>query len=366
MLSVPAAVADRACRSDRANPANADEAPEPDEAHVTEEATQTAQLRHLLQLLASVAATGYRFTTPTPLTHQRAITHRAAQAGATLRDIFGWSLPFDARAVPPALLAAMASAGILQQHGDRLASALRIATLGDDFFLHSAYPTSQDDAVFFGPDSYRFARFIQQSLQSGANWQAMAGPQRRHAAVRILDVGCGSGAGGVVAARALAHLDRLDLIMNDINPLALQYTAANAAFAGIPVALAPGDALSAVAGQFDLIISNPPYLNDDARRAYRHGGARLGRALSARIAAEALGRLAPGGQLLLYTGVAIVDGVDPLRAELLPLLAAAGCDWSYTEIDPDVFGEELEQAVYAGVDRIAAVGLTARRKGGVL
>ena len=28
----------------------------------------------------------------------------------------------------------------------------------------------------------------------------------------------------------------------------------------------------------------------------------------------------------------------------------------YREIDPDVFGEELEQAAYADVDRIAAVG----------
>jgi len=128
------------------------------------------------------------------------------------------------------------------------------------------------------------------------------------------------------------------------------------------VLTAPGDALSAVEGDFDLIISNPPYLQDATERTYRHGGARLGRALSARIAAEALARLAPGGRLLLYTGVAILDGNDPLRTELLPVLGASGCEWSYEEIDPDIFGEELEQPIYAQADRIAAIGLIAQRK----
>jgi hypothetical protein len=45
-----------------------------------------------------------------------------------------------------------------------------------------------------------------------------------------------------------------------------------------------------------------------------------------------------------------------------PLLKDRQLDWSYTEIDPDVFGEELEQTAYAHVERIAAVGLTVTRK----
>jgi hypothetical protein len=36
------------------------------------------------------------------------------------------------------------------------------------------------------------------------------------------------------------------------------------------------------------------------------------------------------------------------------------CDYTYEEIDPDVFGEELESAPYDRVDRIAAVALTIR------
>ena len=321
----------------------------------------------LARLLQAVAGTGYRFITPTPLTHQRVLEHRGPAEATTLRDLFGWSLPFNPASVATDLLALMDDAGVLSSSGQLLRSSVRISSIDDDLFLHSAYPTVKEDAVFFGPDTYRFARFIQQALRTGdergASLKRAASTGRPF---RVLDVGCGSGAGAVVAARALGRYGSnaaLELTMNDINPFALHYAAVNAACGQLPAKLAEGDALSAVEGRFDLIISNPPYLDDAAQRAYRHGGERLGRALSVRIAREALGSLAPGGQLLLYTGVAIVDGVDAFRAEMLPLLDDADCTWSYSEIDPDVFGEELEQPVYAQVDRIAAVGLIATRRG---
>ena len=312
-------------------------------------------------VLRHLAASGYRFTAPTPLTHQRVLTHHGTQMAATLRDVFGWNLPFKIATcdgMTRELLAAMHGAGVLQTRDDALQSGVRVASIGDDLFVHSAYPTAQDDAVFFGPDTYRFARFIQHGvadLQS-TNDQPM----------RLLDVGCGSGAGGIIAARTLSHLGSLEVHMNDINPLALRYTAINAHFAGIAIKPALGNALRAVKGDFDLIISNPPYLDDAAQRAYRHGGARLGRALSVQIGEESLARLAPGGRLLLYTGVAIMKGVDGFLADMQPLLKGAQFDWSYAEIDPDVFGEELEQPVYKHADRIAAVGLTVTRKPGAL
>lgn len=53
--------------------------------------------------------------------------------------------------------------------------------------------------------------------------------------LRIADVGCGSGAGGIMAARLRvgAHVT-----LNDINSLALRYAAINAAAAGMDVQLA--------------------------------------------------------------------------------------------------------------------------------
>jgi hypothetical protein len=44
---------------------------------------------------------------------------------------------------------------------------------------------------------------------------------------------------------------------------------------------------------------------------------------------------------------------------LCPLLHRYAREFSYEEIDPDVFGEELDRSAYAEADRIAVVGLTA-------
>ena len=169
-------------------------------------------------------------------------------------------------------------------------------------------------------------------------------------------MGCGSGAGGIVAARLRGGAS---LLLNDINPLALAYAGINARSAGVDVELSAGDALTASSGSFDVVLASPPYLVDDAARAYRHGGADLGRALSVRIGSQALQRLSPGGTLILYTGVAMVDGIDLFIRDMEPFLGEAGCTYTYAEIDPDVFGEELDRPAYQQADRIAAVGLVA-------
>jgi len=302
----------------------------------------------LARLLNYLQAEAYRFITVTPLTHARVLTRRAGETGSSLRDIFGWNLPFTEAALPAVILHSMDAAGVLERCGEQLRSKVRVSSMDDALFLHSAYPTQQEDAVFFGPDTYRFVRFMRQALHGVTPVPGM----------RILDIGCGSGAGGLMLAK---QYPGSRLVMNDINPLALHYAALNARSLGVTAQLAQGDSVNAVDGEFDLIIANPPYLIDKNARTYRHGGDKLGRALSLRMVGESLPRLAQGGRLLLYTGVAMVDGVDGLMQELKPLLAEAACSWRYEEIDPDVFGEELEQPAYKQVDRIAAVGLDACR-----
>jgi hypothetical protein len=96
---------------------------------------------------------------------------------------------------------------------------------------------------------------------------------------------------------------------------------------------------------------------DDEQRLYRHGG-ELGIALALRIVAQSLPRLRPAGRLLLYTGTPIVAGVDAFFESVRPLVQPHGLQFVYEEIDPDVFGEELDRQAYARADRIAAVGLT--------
>ena len=64
--------------------------------------------------------------------------------------------------------------------------------------------------------------------------------------------------------------------------------------------------------------------------------------------------------MLLYTGAAFVDGEAPFLAALERSCADAGADLDVTEIDPDVFGEELDEPPYAKVERIAAIGAIIR------
>ncbi len=85
------------------------------------------------------------------------------------------------------------------------------------------------------------------------------------------------------------------------------------------------------------------------------------RSFSLRIAREASERLAPGGTLLLYTGAAVVEGRDVFLDAVTPLLRERGLPFHYEELDPDVFGEELDRPGYAAVERIAAVLLTLSR-----
>jgi len=294
----------------------------------------------LLRLAQAVRDTGYDFTTPTPATHARVIA-RPPPSQPDLRDIFGWSRPVRPDQVPPDILAAMHAAGVVVPAQDAVRSAVRIATLDGLHFLHSAYPTGAEDSVFFGPDTYRFARAIRARLDRKVQ--------------RAIDIGSGAGPGAILIARAFPEAK---VFAADINQAALRLTAINARLNGVRVTPAMSNLLDGVPGQFDFIVSNPPYLVDPAARAYRHGGGDLGAGLSLAILDAALGRLAPGGLLILYTGAAIVNGSDPFQQAVAARLLGSGLDWTYEEVDPDVFGEELDQGAYTSADRIAAVVLT--------
>lgn len=307
------------------------------------------QQQALLALGAALRARHYRFTTVTPATQARVLARPASPQTASLRDIFGWSRPFSADAIEPELLACMRAAGVVAERDGLLRSTVRLSTLAGEWLFHSAYPTTGADAVFFGPDTARFVRAMEQTPAPARQ------PLRR-----IADIGCGSGAGALALARRFAESEVLAV---DINPRALALADVNLRLAGVTnVSCRHSDLLEQVDGVFDLIVANPPYLLDPAERAYRHGGGVLGSGLSLRIVQAAIHRLASGGALWLYTGVAITDGDDPFLRQATALLDEAGLRWSYEEIDPDVFGEELDTPAYAGAERIAAVWLVAGRE----
>jgi SAM-dependent methyltransferase len=297
----------------------------------------------LLGLLGYLKGRSYRFHAVTPATHARVLA-RDAKEVPTLGDVFGWNRRFRQREVEPDLLGLMERAGILHSGPGGLSSAVRVASLGDDLFLHSAYPTDQADAVFFGPDTYRFARFIRDRWPAGT-------------ARRVVDMGAGSGAGGIAAAR-LAPDASIALV--DRNPQALRLARVNARAADVQVELRQADALPRGA---DIVVANPPYMIDPAGRAYRDGGDLFGGAVALEWVEDALGKLAPGGTMLLYTGAAVVGGEFPFVTALRGACDEAGALLEVEEIDPDVFGEELEQPAYVEVERIAAIGAVMRVRG---
>ena len=314
-------------------------------AHSTAQASDDRALLHLGRRLQ---ADGYQFITPTPLTHQRVVSRADNAPAVDMRGIFGWSRPFEAQVFEAAEWQALQQAGIIVKAHGRWHSTVRWSTLGSLLLAHSAFPTDGTDSVFFGPDTYRFAAVIDDCLR-----------QRFAPIRRAVDIGCGSGAGALLVA--LARHDA-EVLAVDINPRALRLSAVNAELAeAVNVSVYHSDVLGGVDGSFDLILANPPYMRDSQQRAYRHGGGELGEALSLRILREALPRLECDGTLVLYTGVAIVDGRDPFLEAARSSLTSEAFGWTYRELDPDVFGEELEKPGYERVERIAAVVLTVTR-----
>ncbi|MEA2904967.1 MAG: hypothetical protein QOI12_2354 [Alphaproteobacteria bacterium] len=303
----------------------------------------------LVELGRDLKNRGYRFTTVTPASHGR-VNARPVTGPQSVTDIFGWSRAFAARDLSEANLTRLAEAGTLELVGSAYRSSVRFSTLGDQLFAHSAFPTEQSDAVFFGPDTYRFARLIRQSLGTMK--------RRSREPFRILDMGAGSGAGGLHAA-ALAAGMRPTVTLADINQRALRFSRINAVLNEVQeVEIIESDLFANIEGRFDLIVANPPYLVDPLARLYRQGGGELGFELSVRIAEQGISHLAFGGRLVLYTGSAIIDGIDVFHQTLSSRLAGRGIRFAYEEIDPDVFGEELEHPPYDRADRIAVVGVT--------
>ena len=313
----------------------------------------------LQQLGEILRDSGYRFTTVTPITHTR-VNAAAPLWARDLRDIFGWSRPFRQDILPAPMLELMQRAQIIVPSGQGGRSTVRFSTVGDLTLMHSAFPTLADDAVFLGPDTYRFCALIKNVLKNSQNFASLETAAENTAVFRACDLGCGSGAAAIAIAQ---YHPRAEVIAVDINANALRFTRINAALAKAEnIAPCHSNLLKAVAGNFDLIVANPPYLVDPELRTYRHGGDQLGAELSLAMLDAALPRLKRGGTFVLYTGVAMPDGGDdPLLRTVQQRLEKADMRWRYEEIDPDVFGEEVGHGAYRDIERIAAIALSVTR-----
>ncbi|MGH2537395.1 MAG: HemK2/MTQ2 family protein methyltransferase [Candidatus Promineifilaceae bacterium] len=151
-------------------------------------------------------------------------------------------------------------------------------------------------------------------LRSGAFLVATLAQIPLPKAAAVLDLGTGSGAGAIFAARRGAAVTAVD-----INPEAVRCARLNALLNGLEgrIEAVQGDLFAPVAGRcFDLILFNPPYHRgrpaDGLDQAWR------GLSVFERFAAGLDGHLAPSGRALL------VLSSDGDGGELLELLGRRG------------------------------------------
>jgi methylase of polypeptide subunit release factors len=296
----------------------------------------------ILTLGHALQRDGYHFIAPTPLTYSR-IHRRALMNAPALVQLFGWNLAVDWDELPATYRTLLNRTTLIDVLQDgKVRSRVRYSSLDSLLLVHSPFPTEEEDAVFFGPDTYRFARAIR--------WLAETDP--RFQPKTLADIGTGTGAGALYAQKMFPSVE--NVILADISLKALSFADVNCALNGLTnKVLMWSDIFAKIDVAPDLVISNPPYLLDASQRIYRHGGGDWGCKLGVDIVQQALERLSPCGRLLLYTGAPIVDGQDMFLQAVKPHLDAAAIKFSYEEVDPDVFGEELEASPYDRADRIA-------------
>lgn len=140
-------------------------------------------------------------------------------------------------------------------------------------------------------------------------------------APRIADICTGSGA---IAISLALELPSAEVVATDISFAALQVAGKNAESLGAEVEFYEGDLLDPLSGEFDVIVSNPPYILHNAMPG-----------LQEEVAREPAMAL-DGGD----------DGLDQIKPLLEGIAAALRPGWSaaYIEIDPPIADSVLALA----------------------
>lgn len=340
----------------------------------TEDTTHDPQTAALVELGRALLASHYDWVCPSTPTQTLVNSRFVNRKARDLAGVFGWNRPAApellSSTLPPALLQKLLDAGVLQVSLDRdtVRSRVRFSSFAGSIVAHSAWPAHGPDAVTFGPHTYRFGAFVERELGAPASpaWAHLAHSDKPRT---VVDLGCQSGAAGVLAARLLeanghSESPAVRVLFTDTNARALRFATANARVAGLShVACLQTETLADTPGAVDLVLAHPPHaLVATPAGVTERSDPGWGTDAALRIVESAVHRLAPGGRLLLCTGTPVVCGVDPLWQRLQPLLARAAEErhavYRYQMLEADICGHLLSQPAYARVERIEAVGLS--------
>lgn len=231
------------------------------------------------------------------------------------------SRPDAAAALPAMGIDRALAAGVLEPDGDGLRAALDIRPHSDDSSTrtdHQGYLVISDPDSDTRPGPVRH----QHVLGIGQASLSLARAVIRRPVQRALDIGTGCG------IQAL-HLDHhsATVVATDTNPRALALAAATARINGMQWDLRAGSLFEPVAGeQFDLIVSNPPFVigAGEQQYIYRDSGM-VGDAICAELVRGAAAHLRPGGVMQLLANWMVIDGTD-WRDRVSGWLAGSGLD----------------------------------------
>jgi len=199
------------------------------------------------------------------------------------------------RLLSPRVVGLLTDAGLARSDGETVVPRLRI--LPYEGFLFA----------FDSPDRLREKDCDDYVMGIGKSTISLSNLTVRRRSRATLDLGTGCGFQALLAA---AHSDRV--VGSDVNPRAVRLAAFNAALNDLPqVECVLGNLFEPVAGrEFDLIVSNPPFVISPERRyAYRDSGME-GDALCRKIVREAPRRLAEGGFCQIMGNWAVRTGED--------------------------------------------------------
>lgn len=339
----------------------------PDTRNISDSLRQ-ARLAALVELGRELMRQNYAWTCPSHGTQTLVNSRFTNRRAFTLAHLFGWNregtLDTLARQLPAGLIELLLETSVLQSSdGEFVRSRVRFSSFADSLFAHPAWPDPQRDNIAVGPDSHRFGSFIARELP---NCIPSSGLSARP--FTLVNVGCASGAAGILAARLLGGLAGelpKRVLLVDRNPSALRYAEVNARLADLAhFECRQSDLLSAVHEPPFLVLANPPGLIDGQGVVSRYGGGELGTGLALRIVDECLDRLLPGGALLMCAVAPIVRGVDILRRSIEPrahwVRRNRKVSLDYQVLDTDVFSGELARPGCADVERLSMVGVTLR------
>jgi SAM-dependent methyltransferase len=242
-------------------------------------------------------------------------------------------------------LDALLTTGLARAHGDRIVMRGRIVPAEGLLMSFDGFAVGNDD-----PHGYVA------SYTPTASWLAALTPRRQFG--RALDIGTGSGAQALLAARHSDHV-----IATDLNPRAVAFTALNAALNGIEnLEVRLGSLFEPVAGEtFDLITCNAPYVvSPEDRWQYRDAAGFEADQLSQTVVTQVPVHLNEGGFGCMLVSWLAESSDDP-DVRIDGWLQDNGCDawvlglsgadpldhaagWNeHLSVDPDTYGAALDQ-----------------------